>query len=73
MFINLRARQYARVILLTGCVQKVISPQINDSTINILNRHGVEVHVSPRSELLWFIKSSFGKRKISASIFYTKH
>ena len=31
--------------MLTGCVQKEISPQINESTIRILNRHGVEVVV----------------------------
>ena len=38
----------SRVALLTGCVQKVISPQINEATIRLLNRHGVEVIV-PRS------------------------
>ena len=35
----------ARVALLTGCVQKEISPQINEATIRLLNRHGVEVVV----------------------------
>jgi len=38
-------KKIARVILLTGCVQKEISPQINEATIRILNRHGVEVIV----------------------------
>ena len=33
--------------LLTGCVQKVISPQINESTIRLLNRHDIEV-VTPK-------------------------
>ena len=37
----------AKVALLTGCVQKEISPQINEATIRILNRHGVEV-VTPK-------------------------
>ncbi|MEH6404661.1 MAG: glycolate oxidase subunit GlcF [Sneathiella sp.] len=32
-----------RVILMTGCAQKVLSPQINDATIRILQRHNVEV------------------------------
>jgi glycolate oxidase iron-sulfur subunit len=32
-----------RVALLTGCVASVVAPQINDATIRILTRHGVEV------------------------------
>lgn len=32
-----------RVILMTGCAQKVLSPDINDATIRLLNRHNVEV------------------------------
>ena len=32
----------ARVALLTGCVQRVISPEINESTIRLLNRHDIE-------------------------------
>ena len=40
-----KGKTFAKVALLTGCVQRVISPQINDSTIDILNRHGVEVIV----------------------------
>ena len=35
-----------RVALLQGCVQDVLDPQINRATINLLNRHGVEVVVS---------------------------
>ena len=40
-------KKVARIALLTGCVQKEISPQINEATIRILNRHGVEV-VTPK-------------------------
>jgi glyoxylate reductase len=40
-----KGKKIARVALLTGCVQKEISPQINESTIRLLNRHGVEVVV----------------------------
>ncbi|OUR79924.1 2-hydroxy-acid oxidase [Alphaproteobacteria bacterium 46_93_T64] len=32
-----------RVVLMTGCAQKVLSPDINDATIRLLTRHGVEV------------------------------
>tara|TARA_Y100000590_G_scaffold107334_1_gene122137 strand:- start:1070 stop:2377 length:1308 start_codon:yes stop_codon:yes gene_type:complete len=38
-----KKKPVARVALLTGCVQKVISPQINEATIRLLNRHGIEV------------------------------
>ena len=33
----------ARVALLDGCVNPILSPSINDSAIRLLNRHGVEV------------------------------
>jgi glycolate oxidase iron-sulfur subunit len=33
----------ARVALLDGCVNPILSPAINDSAIRVLNRHGVEV------------------------------
>ncbi|USG62845.1 glycolate oxidase subunit GlcF [Sneathiella marina] len=32
-----------RVALMTGCAQKVLAPDINDATIRLLTRHGVEV------------------------------
>lgn len=35
----------ARVALMTGCVQGVLSPEIHDATIRLLTRHGVEVIV----------------------------
>ncbi|MGE4218071.1 MAG: glycolate oxidase subunit GlcF [Alphaproteobacteria bacterium] len=36
-----------RVALLAGCAQQVLAPQINAATIRLLNRHGIEVVVSP--------------------------
>jgi glycolate oxidase iron-sulfur subunit len=36
----------ARVALLSGCVQPVLRPQINEATIRLLNRRGVEVVVT---------------------------
>ncbi len=38
-----------RVILMTGCAQKVLSPQINDATIRLLTRHGIEVVIPKES------------------------
>jgi glycolate oxidase iron-sulfur subunit len=36
-------KRVARVALMTGCAQQVLSPSINEATIRLLNRHGVEV------------------------------
>jgi glycolate oxidase iron-sulfur subunit len=40
------AERTARVILLAGCAQQVLRPQINDATIRLLARSGVDVVVS---------------------------
>ena len=32
----------ARVALLTGCVAPVLSPEINEAAVRVLNRHGIE-------------------------------
>jgi glycolate oxidase iron-sulfur subunit len=37
----------ARIALLTGCAQQVLAPSINEATIRLLTRLGVEVVVSP--------------------------
>lgn len=39
----------ARVIMLAGCAQQVLRPEINDATIRLLARHGVDVIVANRS------------------------
>jgi glycolate oxidase iron-sulfur subunit len=39
----------ARVALLTGCAQQVLMPRINDATVRLLTRLGVEVVVSSGS------------------------
>ncbi len=36
----------ARVALMTGCAQQVLAPDINEATIRLLTRHGVEVAVA---------------------------
>ncbi|MFT6556510.1 glycolate oxidase subunit GlcF [Sneathiella sp.] len=38
-----------RVILMTGCAQKVLSPDINDATIRLLTRLGVEVIIPKKA------------------------
>ncbi len=35
-----------RVALLSGCVQPVLAPEINEATIRLLTRHGVEVVIA---------------------------
>ena len=39
-------RRRARVAMLSGCAQQVLAPQINEATIRLLTRHGVEVVVA---------------------------
>ena len=38
-----------RVALMTGCVQQVMRPEINDATVRVLARQGVEVNISAKS------------------------
>jgi glycolate oxidase iron-sulfur subunit len=38
-----------RVALLNGCAQQVVAPEINEATIRLLTRHGVEVVVTKDS------------------------
>ena len=39
-------QQRARVALLSGCAQQVLAPAINEATVRLLTRHGVEVVVA---------------------------
>ncbi|WP_428537358.1 glycolate oxidase subunit GlcF [Rhodopila sp.] len=39
----------ARVALLTGCAQQVLMPRINEATIRLLTRLGIEVVVAPNA------------------------
>ena len=55
--------------LLTGCVQKVLSPQINESTIRLLNRHGIEVVVPKSIECCGSLNHHLGKEKIAKETF----
>ena len=42
-----RDERRRRVILLAGCAQQVLRPEINDATIRLLARRGVDVEVAP--------------------------
>lgn len=59
----------ARVALLTGCVQRVISPEINESTIRLLNRHNVEVIILPKIDCCGSLNHHLGKRELAHSSF----
>ena len=52
----------SRVALLTGCVQRVISPEINEATIRLLNRHNVEVVVMPDIDCCGSLNHHLGKK-----------
>ena len=64
-----KKRPVARVALLTGCVQKVLSPQINEATIRILNRHGIEVVVPKGIDCCGSLSHHLGKSDFSHRIF----
>ena len=49
------------MLLLSGCVQKTLSPQINEATIRLLNRHGVEVVVPKKIGCCGSLNHHLGK------------
>ena len=64
-----KKKPVARVALLTGCVQKVISPQINESTIRLLTRHGIEVVVPKNIDCCGSLNHHLGKEDLANKIF----
>jgi len=64
-----RKKPVARVALLTGCVQKVISPQINEATIRLLNRHGIEVVVPKGIDCCGSLNHHLGKSDLANQTF----
>ena len=64
-----RKKPTARVALLIGCVQRVISPQINESTIRVLTRHGVEVITMPEIECCGSLNHHLGKEELAKETF----
>ena len=68
-----RKKPTARVALLIGCVQRVVSPQINESTIRVLTRHGVEVITMPEVECCGSLNHHLGKEEIAKETFKKKY
>jgi glycolate oxidase iron-sulfur subunit len=64
-----KKKPVARVALLTGCVQKVISPQINEATIRLLNRHNIEVVVPKQIKCCGSLNHHLGKETSAHSTF----
>jgi len=64
-----KKKPVARVALLTGCVQKVISPQINEATIRLLNRHNIEVVVPKQIKCCGSLNHHLGKEQSAHSTF----
>ena len=62
-------KSISKVALLTGCVQKAISPNINDASINVLLRHGIEVHVLSEIKCCGSLTHHMGKEDISHQYF----
>ncbi|HTO82690.1 MAG TPA: glycolate oxidase subunit GlcF, partial [Methylomirabilota bacterium] len=50
-----------RVALLAGCVQQVVAPAINEATIRLLTRHGVEVVIAAGSGCCGALTHHMGK------------
>jgi glycolate oxidase iron-sulfur subunit len=49
------------VIMLAGCAQKVLRPDINDATIRLLARSGIDVEVAPRAGCCGALVHHMGK------------
>ena len=67
--IKKKKKPVARVALLTGCVQKVISPQINEATIRLLNRHDIEVIVPKNINCCGSLNHHLGKSDLAHKAF----
>ena len=53
----------ARVALMTGCAQPVLAPEINEATVRLLTRHGVEVVVAEGAGCCGALTHHMGKEK----------
>lgn len=61
-------RRRARVVLLTGCAQQVLAPQINDATVRLLTRLGVEVVMPPEAGCCGALTFHLGERRNSLAM-----
>jgi glycolate oxidase iron-sulfur subunit len=53
----------ARVALLAGCAQQVLAPEINEATIRLLTRHGVEVVIARGAGCCGALAHHMGKER----------
>jgi len=53
----------ARVALLAGCAQQVLAPEINEATIRLLTRHGVEVVIARGAGCCGALTHHMGKER----------
>ncbi len=53
----------ARVALLAGCAQQVLAPEINEATIRLLTRHGVEVVIPKGAGCCGALTHHLGKER----------
>ena len=54
-----------RVLLLAGCAQQVLRPEINDATIRLLARRGVDVEVAPGAGCCGALVHHMGKEAMA--------
>ena len=53
----------ARVALLSGCAQQVLAPEINETTLRLLTRHGVEVVIAQGAGCCGALAHHMGKER----------
>jgi glycolate dehydrogenase iron-sulfur subunit len=53
----------ARVALLSGCAQQVLAPEINETTVRLLTRHGVEIVIARGAGCCGALTHHMGKEK----------
>ena len=68
-----KKKPVARVALLTGCVQKVLAPQINEASIRLLNRHNIEVVVLKEIDCCGSLNHHLGKSDLANETFKKKY
>jgi glycolate oxidase iron-sulfur subunit len=63
-----KAERRKRVILLAGCAQQVLRPDINDATIRLLARRGVDVEVAPNAGCCGALLHHMGREEAAAAM-----
>ena len=63
-----QGQRRARVVLLTGCAQQVLGPQINDATVRLLTRLGAEVVIPAAMGCCGALTFHMGERRHSLQL-----